>query len=66
MSASSSKRVYVQSFSYEITIANTSHLDSLWRGGKHELGNGLVPGFRSNVMYMQGYKNSDIKIIGDK
>ena len=25
-----------------ITITKTSHLDSLWRGGRHELGNGLL------------------------
>ena len=51
MSASCSKRVYVRSFcddhwfyfTYEwkvIFTTKTSHLDSLWRGGRHELGNG--------------------------
>ena len=32
-------------FTYEWTlifIRKTSHLDSLWRGGRHELGNGLL------------------------
>ena len=43
----------MRSFSYEnlfsfickvklITITKTLHLDSLWRGGRHELGNGLL------------------------